>query len=490
MTKDTTPLSPGQWFLAAAVALLGALILFDASAGINWAIWVALAVTVTLLAHRPRSITSSPATNILAIGAILAAGADTRTTDTPVHVGIFWLTAVLLGAFLYCVTALDGAAPNLLALAASPFYAVARVITSSLREIGGAFRTAADSPSKLLVRRIIIVAPVVIVLLILLGGADPVINSALEGIQSLFPRITFTDRAPFFILLFVVTLGACSRLPQWNFGIDLGGLRLRSWPSTTDGMVLVGSTLATLVVFLALQVMYLFVRLPSQIGNGVTYAEYARRGFGQLCVVVTIVAAVVILAERIRDAAGTRQSQTLRKMEIALVAAAFVVLLSALQRVILYEAAYGYTLARVHATAYIVFIGGFLILLAMELLRGAITTALGQRSALLALAVVLTILYWNDQAWIMNRNIDRIAATGKFDTKYALTLSADALPAFVARRNELPAGVWDEARKWVSCEPGTEAHPWYEWNSARSAALAARAAANVAEPPVCPARNR
>lgn len=474
MTKESTRHTAYGWVLSAAIALVGSIILFDRASGINGSIWVALAVIGTLAARRSADWPAARAAMTLGLAAIVAAAAAARTTDVPVHAGIFWLTAILLAAFLAAVPAGNAGDISLFGLLTSPFRSAARVVTSSAQEVGLAFRAVTDSPSKAILRRVILVAPVVLLLLFLLGGADPVIQSAIETVQSWAPQLEFTPRAIFFVVLFIVMIGASSRLPDVKWSVPAREPQLRNWPSAMDALILVGSTLATLVAFLALQTAYLFVRLPSQPGNGITYAEYARRGFGQLCAVVTIVAAVILVAERFRDRDAAAQSRVLRRMEFALILAAALVLLSAQRRVMLYEYAYGYTVARVHATAYIVFMSGLLVLLALELRRGGITAALGRRAAALALAVTLVILYWNDQGWIMNRNIDRIGATGKFDAKYASTLSDDALPALLRRRDELPRGAWADVEKWTACRKCAGDYRWYEWNSARAAASAAR----------------
>jgi two-component system sensor histidine kinase BaeS len=240
---------------------------------------------------------------------------------------------------------------------------------------------------------------------------------------------------------------------------------------------------------------YLFVHLPNQLGNGVTYAEYARRGFGELCVVVTIVGAVILFAEKLRrnseltPAVAARRSN-LRALEFGTLAAAFLLLLSALRRVILYEQAYGYTVARLHATAYIVFMAGFLILLTLQLRGGGVTPSLARRTAALGFVIILAILYWNDQAWIMNRNIDRIRETGKFDAKYAASLSDDALPTIAGRKNEIAPADWIALRDRLACKRLPAPDTWYQWNAARSSARAARASLQLPAPaPTCPTRS-
>jgi hypothetical protein len=476
------------WILAALSALLGATILFDAHAGINWAIWVAITALAALYCQRSRDLGRARLPLLLAVAAVLAAGAATRTADNDAHFGIFCLTAFILGVFLVTIYETDAAGLRVFTLVKSPFIAVASVAVSAARKLASFFQGSTGSSSKTAIRRIVLVAPVVLVLIALLGGADPIIHSTIQNIGAWLPEIEMPARIIFFLVFFVVTLGAFSRLPDLKVSLPFQDAQLRGGPTAADGTVLVASTLATLVLFLVLQVVYLFVRVPGEVGSGVTYAEYARRGFGELCVVVTIVAAVVLFAEKLQRNSDAPRAGTLKNLEFGTVIAAGLVLFSALRRVLLYEQAYGYTIARVHATAYIVFMAGILILLGVELRRERITPALGRRSATLGLVVILAILYWNDQAWIMNRNIDRISTTGKFDAKYAASLSADALPTIAHRKNEIPPAEWVALRDGLACKRVAGPDEWYEWNAARSAAHDARAALQLPQVTTCPKR--
>src|SRR2546430_6048872 len=107
MIERHARLRASEWLLTAAIALIGSIILFDRNAGVNWAIWVALAVIVTLLCRRSADTPPAAPQLLLGLAAIIAAGADARTTDINVHVGIFWLTAFLLAAFLSTILLRD-----------------------------------------------------------------------------------------------------------------------------------------------------------------------------------------------------------------------------------------------------------------------------------------------------------------------------------------------------------------------------------------------
>jgi hypothetical protein len=154
--------------------------------------------------------------------------------------------------------------------------------------------------------------------------------------------------------------------------------------------------------------------------------------------------------------------------------------------VILYEQAYGFTTSRLFAQAYMIGMALALVALGLELTRGGISIAFGRRVAEIALSVVTVLVFWNHEAWIVNKNIDRAVQTGKFDLDYARGLSGDAFPALITRRGELgPAQA--EVVAAVDCAPRWPGKPglrWFEWNRSERAQRRAFAAVH---PTACPA---
>jgi hypothetical protein len=140
------------------------------------------------------------------------------------------------------------------------------------------------------------------------------------------------------------------------------------------------------------------------------------------------------------------------------------VLFSAFRRVILYEQAYGFTTARLFAQAYMVVMCLALLALAIEVARGRISIAFGRRVAEIALGVFTVLVFWNYEAWIVNRNIDRAAKDGKFDWEYTKELSRDALPTLISRRNELPVDARSPIELRIACTPLPAERRWFEWN--------------------------
>jgi hypothetical protein len=237
-------------------------------------------------------------------------------------------------------------------------------------------------------------------------------------------------------------------------------------------MVLV-AVAVVLWLFVLLQISYLFHEPPGVVGSGTTFAEYARRGFAQLSVAVTLVGGLILVLEATRapemDPARRRQ---LVRLEAALLIALELMLLSAFRRVILYEQAYGYTTMRVFAQAYMFVVALSLVALWLEVSKGAITVDFGRRVSVIALGTFTVLAFWNYAAWIANENFDRASRTGKFDSAYAIELSrdVDAIPTMVARRHELPEPERIVLENFLGCDQLRAATSWFEYSVHRRAA--------------------
>ncbi len=165
---------------------------------------------------------------------------------------------------------------------------------------------------------------------------------------------------------------------------------------------------------------------------GLTYAQYARQGFGQLVVAAVLTLGVVAIAARVvpRSPGADRVRALLLG---ALCLMTLVVLASASRRLGLYEQEFGFTRLRVSVDAAIAWLGAVLLLVV------AAGTRLGARwlpraVVLSGAAGLLVFALADPDARIAQRNVERFAATGGLDARYLAGLSADAVPAL----QELP----------------------------------------------------
>jgi hypothetical protein len=188
-------------------------------------------------------------------------------------------------------------------------------------------------------------------------------------------------------------------------------------------------------VFAGLQVAYLFGGLDTISAIGLTYAEYARRGFFELLLVGFLAGAVVAGLEA---TAGERPRRFVVPL-LVLVALTGIVIVSSLVRLRFYQEAYGWTELRFWVLASIGFLAvafaaaGFLVATARSRWLPHAVAAAG-------VATLLVINLVGPQAFVTDRNLERaldaslIPPDGEpvLDAAYLGSLDADAVPALVA----------------------------------------------------------
>jgi hypothetical protein len=217
---------------------------------------------------------------------------------------------------------------------------------------------------------------------------------------------------------------ATPRVPEQHLGL-------------TERLVVLVAVAALFAVFLLLQLSYLFGNAPAVTGSGITFAEYARRGFNELTIVATLCALLVIAldARADRSAGGT----SARAVAVVLVAETLLLLVSAFRRVGLYETAYGFTTTRLYAQTYMTVVASVLVMLGWEVQRGLDARRLARRTAALAALAFASLIYWNHEAWIVRVNVERAVRAGTLDASYLVRgLSPDALPALVEAQAAAP----------------------------------------------------
>ena len=161
---------------------------------------------------------------------------------------------------------------------------------------------------------------------------------------------------------------------------------------------------------------------------GLTYAQYAREGFAQLVVVGVLTLAVVAAA--LRWARTSSDARLLRALLASLCVLTLVVLASALHRLGLYEAAFGFTRTRLAAHALLLF-GAAMFALVVVALAIDRREWLPRATVLLAAVGMVAFAAGDPDARIASRNVERFEATGAIDVEYLSGLSADAVPALV-----------------------------------------------------------
>ena len=318
--------------------------------------------------------------------------------------------------------------------------------------------------ARTIARGTVMALPALLVLTALLMSADPVfermINDAfLINLEPLVEHLVFAA---------VIAWLTAGYLRAFLVRDDEVMSRLRvPQPAVAAAEVSVALWILNLlfVGFMAVQLRYLFGGADLvEVTAGLSYAEYARRGFFELVATAALVVPILLLADWAAALDTSRSRAMLRATSLVLVVLLVGVIASAAYRMRLYQDAYGLTEQRLYVSVVIVWLTAVLGWLVLTVLSGRREQfAFGSIIAGLACIAALHVL--NPHALIARVNIGRAAAGAEYDGTYLRGLSADAVPAILARLDQLPeAERCSVVRMLEERWSGERRGGWRTWN--------------------------
>lgn len=278
-------------------------------------------------------------------------------------------------------------------------------------------------------------APLLIIFAALFASADQVFSNVLTNVFD-FDIESVMQHA--FLMTFWAFLVA--GYLRWSMlGRPFQGLTLNAKPivSVVPLATALGLLNALFLLFVVVQLRYFFGGAAIvEETSGLTYAEYARRGFFELMTASGLVLPLLLGADELVRKGTAPQIRVVHQLSGLLLAFLAVIMVSALQRMRLYVAAFGLSEQRLYATAFMVLLIGVFAWFAWTVLR-----ARRQRfvfgALMQGLAVLAGLHLLNPDARIVRTNLNRPAAERPFDAKYALTLGADAVPTLLTALPQL-----------------------------------------------------
>lgn len=239
----------------------------------------------------------------------------------------------------------------------------------------------------------------------------------------------------------------------------------------TELGVALGLLNALFLCFVLVQVRYLFGGVGQVVSSsGLTYAEYARRGFFELVTVTALVLPLLLFAHWMMRSDRSLHLRVLNFLSGSLVGLLFVVMASALQRMRLYTAEFGLTELRLYTTAFMIWISTVLVWFLLTVLRGR-----RDRFAVGALATgllaVLSLNVINPDALIVQTNVARMQQGERFDVVYLTSLSADAVPSLTTALPDMSDEDRQTAERELAARWGDEPEDWRTYNRSRSRAV-------------------
>jgi len=313
------------------------------------------------------------------------------------------------------------------------------------------------------VRGIVIALPIIAIFAALLASADVVFGQRLEDLINLFNIKNLPELIFRFIYILVigyalagVVLHASTESKDEKLANEDKPL-IPPFLGYVEATIVLGSVVALFAAFVVIQFQYFFGGATNIHIDGYTYAEYARRGFGEL-VAVAFFALLMLLT---LSAVTKRETETQRRvfsgLGVALVVLLLVMLFSAFKRLGLYEEAYGFSRLRTYTHVFLIWLGLLLIVtIALEILRKERMFTFAMLIASFGFAISLPIL--NVDAFIVDQNIRREVHaesndSTNLDTQYFLDLSDDAVPALVSayQTPTLPDSVREKVGASLAC---------------------------------------
>ncbi len=299
----------------------------------------------------------------------------------------------------------------------------------------------------------------------LLASADAAFADVLVALWPAVDLDLFPARLLIFIAAAATVLGALFAVStQFTQGtlLNQGAPLTRSTRHPAEWLTAPVLVALTIAAFLVVEATMLFggADVVQQM-DGVSHAERAQEGFGQLTVVTLIVLVLLAWAGRAAAAGPAAHRRLMGGVGGALLVLTLLLGASALRRLWLYQDEYGWTVTRVNAGAFEIWVAVVLVGVAvgwllrrMDLLPRFVIGSAGLGLLVVGLA--------GPDALVATANVDRFRQSQKIDVGYLSRLSADAVPAL----NRLP-----EPERSRALRKHTIANdPWFGWNLSRSRA--------------------
>ena len=282
-------------------------------------------------------------------------------------------------------------------------------------------------------RGLLLAFPLVFVLAMLLASADPVFSQMINQFFNLDQWAEYALRGVFILILAYLLAGVFLYTTSRSHESQLIGLEkpwLAPFLGWTEAVIVLAAVDLLFAAFVSIQFRYFFGGQANIQISGFTYAEYARRGFGELLAVAILSLMLLLGLSTITHRPQALARRIFSALGIGLVALVLVILASALQRLLLYESVYSFSRLRTYTHIFMIWLGILLLMtIGMEIVQRQRLFALMALLAALGFGVTLNLI--NVDAYIVQQNISQVRHQTELDAGYFTNLSDDAVPAML-----------------------------------------------------------
>ncbi len=240
-------------------------------------------------------------------------------------------------------------------------------------------------------------------------------------------------------------------------------------------MIVLGAVDLLFALFVVVQFRYLFGGEANITAAGYTYADYARNGFGELVWVAFLGMGFIMALGYFGKRGESRQRSWFNGLSTGLVVMLGVILVSAWQRLLLYEGAYGFTELRTYTHVFIPWLALHLVVFLFLLFRGNLRR-FAPFAALGTLGFVVTLNLLNVHAFIVRQNVKRFEQTGEIDLVYLQYLTDDAVPGLVEFSRVAPEDMREDLLASLACRRAMQGDrqedlDWPSWHASHKRAM-------------------
>jgi hypothetical protein len=460
------------WLAALAAACFFDFLFWKKNLGISFVIWIAVLIIIGyLLAWREgqKPAAASIILSILTLGfAFVPAWRSEPFTRL--------LSAVLTmgGLLLLSATFLTGN---------WPFYKMVDYFKSLFGAIGGGLSRAIllgtknPTPPPLdetqkqpggkklwaVLRGLLIALPVVAILALLLTAADPVFGDWLKKLLDLEKLPEYLFRLFYIVAIGGILVGIYLHAIHPNKTEerpDPNKTWMKPFLGWTETAVILAAVDLLFIAFVFIQMRYLFGGTANINETGFTYADYARRGFGELVAVAVLSLGLYLVLHTVTKLENKGAQIGFSTLSILLMANVLVILASSLDRLLLYENAYGFSQLRTYTHVFIYCLAALIVVtIFLELFRRRGYFALALLVMTLGFGATLAVM--NVNGFIANKNIERAVAGEKLDGPFLVSLSSDAVPTIAEKFNDpaTPKAIKEDLGYALSCRAALMDNP-------------------------------
>ncbi|WP_066715908.1 DUF4153 domain-containing protein [Clostridium sp. Marseille-P299] len=261
------------------------------------------------------------------------------------------------------------------------------------------------------------------IVLPLLASADMVFQKLMKSIFSIFKN-PFSGELNYYLFLVIIAMfmfyGLICSFASNGLNDKVKVIKKKE---ATSAIVMAGIITATYLLFCGIQIVYLFGGNFLTLPEGITYAKYAQQGFFQLLFVVMInIGMVVLCVKKYSEHNGLKRLLTIISI------CTFIMIASAMYRMILYISVYHLTFLRVLVIWFLITLTVLMIGVLYYIYHN--TYKIDKFFFRTVLFCYFILAFMRPDYIIANYNINHIEKIQSEDVRYLVSdLSFDAIPA-------------------------------------------------------------